>query len=270
MEGQRPSTGYLIVAIIMAVLVFLNILIGIAYLLIPKDCLRCGPESPNQQVPRRNANGMAQAYSLRSIFVSGSQGRRVAFINGFVEVDDDFDAWAYWATDSEETLRGIPIDARPQSQAQTQVQSQRQSQSQNQYGLHRDAGVVSTRPSAAEYGYQHHSERMEMPQNGTVARVPAYRTSGGFAFTEYDLEPPMEYAVEQAASRHSHPLARGNEVDFGPAQQSPAPTVRTWGRDSDATIRAVVENPRRDAGGSRPKSYRSEGQASNDASRQGY
>ncbi|KAL6691516.1 hypothetical protein J3F84DRAFT_397601 [Trichoderma pleuroticola] len=263
MEGQRPSTVYLVIAIIMAVLIFLNILIGIAYLLIPKDCIRCGPES--QQPPRRGLNSISPAYSLRSIFVSGSHGRRVAIINGFVEVDDDFDAWAYWATDSEETLRGLPSHSQSQDQSQVQVQSQ-----QYPYGLHRDEGIVSTRPSAAEYGYQHHNERMEIPLQGTVARIPAHRTSGGFAFTEYDFEPPMEYAADRAASRHSHPLARGNEIDIGQLPQTPTPTVRTWGRDSDATIRAVVENPRRDVGGSRPKSYRSEGQASNDAGRQGY
>ncbi|KAL6806997.1 hypothetical protein GGI42DRAFT_366731 [Trichoderma sp. SZMC 28013] len=269
MEGQRPSTVYLVIAIIMAVLIFLNILIGIAYLLIPKDCMRCGPE--NQQPPRRTLNNLAPAYSLRSIFVSGSHGRRVAIINGFVEVDDDFDAWAYWATDSEETLRGIPTHSQSQPQGQNQVQSQAQSQ-QYQYGLHRDAGagIVSTRPSAAEYGYQHHNERMEIPLEGTVARIPAHRTSGGFAFTEYDFEPPMEYAAERAASRLSHPLARGNEIDVGPLPQTPTPTVRTWGRDSDATIRAVVENPRMSVGGSRPKSYRSEGQAENDPGRQAY
>ncbi|KAL7915398.1 hypothetical protein GGI35DRAFT_475073 [Trichoderma velutinum] len=264
MEGQRPSTAYLIVAIIMAVLIFLNILIGIAYLLIPKDCIRCGPEI--QQPPRRNLNNIAPAYSLRSIFVSGSNGRRVAIINGFVEVDDDFDAWTYWATDSEETLRGIPIHSQSQRQNQTQVQSQ----SQHQYGLHRDVGIINARPSAAEYGYQHHNERMEIPLDGTVARVPAHRTSGGFAFTEYDFEPPMEYVPEQAVTRHSHPLARNNEIYIGPQPQTPTPTVRTWGRDSDATIRAVVENPRMSVGGSRPKSCRSEGQASNDPGRQGY
>ncbi|PNP57043.1 hypothetical protein THARTR1_02885 [Trichoderma harzianum] len=253
MEGQRPSTVCLVIAIIMAVLIFLNILIGIAYLLIPKDCIRCGPES--QQPPRRGLNSIAPAYSLRSIFVSGSHGRRVAIINGFVEVDDDFDAWAYWATDSEETLRGLPSHSQSQDQVQSQVQSQ-----QYPYGLHRDegAGIVSTRLCR------------RIPLQGTVARIPAHRTSGGFAFTEYDLEPPMEYAADRAASRHSHPLARGNEIDIGQLPQTPTPTVRTWGRDSDATIRAVVENPRRDVGGSRPKSYRSEGQASNDAGRQGY
>ncbi|UKZ72564.1 hypothetical protein TrVFT333_000196 [Trichoderma virens FT-333] len=262
MESPRPSTAYLIVAIIMAVLIFLNVLIGIAFLLIPKDCTRCRPE--NQQPARRNPFNITQGYSLRSIFVSGSHGRRVAFINGFVEVDDDFDAWAYWATDSEETLRGIPIHSLPQTQVQAQAQAQ------NQYGLHGDAGVVSTRPSATEYGYQHHNERMEIPRDGTVARVPAHRTDGGFAFTEYDFEQPMQYATDPAVSRHSHPLAQGNKVDFGQHSQSPAPTVRTWGRDSDATIRAVVENPRRDVAGSRPKSSHSEGQASNDAGRQAY
>ncbi|KAL7956669.1 hypothetical protein V8C34DRAFT_306349 [Trichoderma compactum] len=267
MEGQRPSTVFLVIAIIMAVLIFLNILIGIAYLLIPKDCIRCGPE--NQQPPRRNLNNIAPAYSLRSIFVSGSHGRRVAIINGFVEVDDDFDAWAYWATDSEETLRGIPIHSQPQPQSQNQVQSQAQPQ-QYPYGLDRDAGMVSTRPSAAGNGYQHHNERVGIPLQGTVARVPAHRTSGGFAFTEYDFEPPMEYASERATPLHSHPLARGNDMDVGQLPQTPTPTVRTWGRDSDATIRAVVENPRRDVGGSRPKSYRSEEQASNDPGGQGY
>ncbi|UKZ45967.1 hypothetical protein TrVGV298_000163 [Trichoderma virens] len=240
MESPRPSTAYLIVAIIMAVLIFLNVLIGIAFLLIPKDCTRCRPE--NQQPARRNPFNIAQGYSLRSIFVSGSHGRRVAFINGFVEVDDDFDAWAYWATDSEETLRG------------------------NSYPLSAsDAG--SSSGSGSE---PHHNERMEIPRDGTVARIPAHRTDGGFAFTEYEFEQPMQYATDPAVSRHSHPLAQGNEVDFGPHSQSPAPTVRTWGRDSDATIRAVVENPRRDVGGSRPKSSRSEGQASNDAGRQAY
>ncbi|KAK4082815.1 uncharacterized protein Triagg1_1705 [Trichoderma aggressivum f. europaeum] len=264
MEGQRPSTVFLVIAIIMAVLIFLNILIGIAYLLIPKDCIRCGPDG---QPPRRPLTSLAPAYSLRSIFVSGSRGRRVAIINGFVEVDDDFDAWAYWATDSEETLRGIPAHSQSQPQGQNQVQSQ-----QYPYGLHRDAGagIVSTRASAAGYGYQHHDQRMGIPLEGTVARVPDHRTSGGFAFTEYDFEPAMEYAAERATPLRSHPLARGNEIDIGQLPQTPTPTVRTWGRDSDATIRAVVENPRMSVGGSRPKSYRSEGQASNDPGRQGY
>ncbi|KAL7941781.1 hypothetical protein V8C42DRAFT_360499 [Trichoderma barbatum] len=269
MEDHRPSTVFFVIAIIMAVLVFLNILIGIAYLLIPKDCIRCRPE--NQHTARRNPHGNApsQTYNLRSIFVSGSHGRRVTIINGFVEVDDDFDAWAYWATDSEETLRGIPMHNQPQTQTQPQAQYQPQSQVQRQYGLHRDAGVVAARPFAAEYGYQHHNERMEVPPNGVVTRVPAHRTSSGFAFTDYDFEPPMEYSADRSTSLNSHPLARGNDVGVEMHQQSPAPTVRTWGRDSDATIRAVVENPRRDVGGSRPKSYRSEGQASNDPG-QGY
>lgn len=256
MDEPKSFSVYLILAIIIAIIFFLNILLGIAYLLIPKDCIRCRTD---QEPPRHYPQGYTpRGYNLRSIYVSGSHGQQVTIINGFVEVDDDFDAWAYWATDSEETLRGIPVHAQPQPQRQPQ------------YGLRSDAGPVGAVAPGGEYGYQHHAERMELTTDGVVARVPGHRDAAGFGYAGSDFEPPMEFASERAVPRH--PLARSTDIDYGlqPQSQSPAPTVRTWGRDSDATIRAVVESPRREAAGVRPKSYRAEGYSMNDPDREGY
>jgi hypothetical protein len=179
----------------------------------------------------------------RSIYISGSQGQQVTIINGIVEVDDDFDAWAYWATDSEETLTGIPLNTQ---------------RHQHQYGMHNDGAVAAnTMPSGNirtsvyddQRGYeQQSSPAMELTSDGIITRNPG--AGGLLDLTGYESESPMEPMVERVVTRA--PLARN--IDILPPPQTPS-TVRTWGRDSDATIRAVVESPRREVPGSREKRY---------------
>ncbi|RFU76040.1 hypothetical protein TARUN_6201 [Trichoderma arundinaceum] len=237
-DDHKSSPIHLILAIAIAILIFLNVLLGIAYLLIPKDCLRGHPSaSPTEDSlhPRHHygARYPPRGYEMRSFYVAGPEGRQVAIINGFVQVDDDFDAWAYWATDSEETLRGIPLNT------------------SQQYGIHNGQRVAVS----DEYAYQQRqrhaqeSSTVEFASDSIVTRVPGQRgVVVGLSAAGYEFEQPMEFASQRAVARA--PPVHG--VEAPPAVHSP--TVRTWGRDSDATIRAVVESPRREVAGLKEKS----------------
>lgn len=264
-DEHKPASIYLVIAIILAVLIFLNVLLGVVYLLIPKECLDCHGAAYRRRAAaaaaaaedgsgfyhraRRGPHGYEMA---RSIYISGSQGQQVTIINGIVEVDDELDAWAYWATDSEETLRGIPLNT-----------AQPQYQRQSQYDMHNDDVAVvaiaaratpTATVMASDYDYRHSYEQdapeMQLTSDGIVTGTPNQR---GLVLdlAGYDAQPPMESVPERAVTRA--PLARSIDV-FPPPPQTPS-TVRTWGRDSDATIRPVVESPRREVGGARDKRY---------------
>ncbi|KAL7791372.1 hypothetical protein V8C37DRAFT_155569 [Trichoderma ceciliae] len=243
-DEKKSLSIHLVIAIVVAILIFLNILIGIAYLLIPKDCIRCrGPAARYQSSAasdghlHHRGHCPRHGYEMRSIYFSGSEGRQVTIINGIVEVDDDFDAWAYWATDSEETLRGVPLNAR------------------HQYNENEVLVVGMTAPDPALGIAERYAEdegrgwyRAENSPDGIVAGSPGSGELGA-GLAGYDSEPRMDFARERMIARAR--LARS--VDGPPPPQSP-PTVRTWGRDSDATIRAVVESPRREMVGSKNES----------------
>ncbi|UKZ93408.1 uncharacterized protein TrAFT101_008322 [Trichoderma asperellum] len=255
-DNHKPVSVHLVIAIILAVLIFLNILIGIVYLLIPKDWLEChgaahrraaaAAEDGGGFYHRARRNPHHGYHVARSIYISGSEGQQVTIINGVVEVDDELDAWAYWATDSEETLRGIPLNT-----------AQPQYQPQNQYGMHND-GVIAARATpagtvmASNYDYRHSYEQdapeMQLTSDGIITSTPGQR---GLVLdlAGYDVQPPMESAPDRVVTRA--PLARNIDV-FPPPPHTPS-TVRTWGRDSDATIRPVVESPRREIAGARDK-----------------
>ncbi|KAL7919788.1 hypothetical protein ACQKWADRAFT_315396 [Trichoderma austrokoningii] len=264
-DEHKPGTAYLVIAIVMAVLIFLNILIGMVYLLIPKEFFDCQGAAYRRRRAAAAAaeddggfyhrvhRGPLHGYEItRSIYISGSQGQQVTIINGIVEMDDDLDAWAYWGTDSEETLRGIP----PVNTAQPQPQYQRQSQ----YDMHNDDAVIAARVAptdpvmATDYdyrrGYEQDAPVMQLTSDGIVTRIPNER---GLILdlTGYDAPLPMDAIPERAVTRP--PLARTIDV-YPPPPQTPS-TVRTWGRDSDATIRPVVESPRREVGEMRDKRY---------------
>lgn len=260
-DEHKPASVYLVIAIILAVLIFLNILLGIVYLLIPKECFDCQGAAYRRRVAaaaaaedgggfyhraRRGAHGYEVA---RSIYISGSQGQQVTIINGIVEVDDEIDAWAYWATDSEETLRGIPLNT-----------AQPQYQRQSRYGMQNNDAAIAARttPTAtamvSDYDYHHSYEQdapeMQLTSDGIVTMMP---NQGDLVLglAGYDALSPMEAVPERAVTRP--PLARSIDV-YPPPPQTPS-TVRTWGRDSDATIRPVVESPRREIGEARDKRY---------------
>lgn len=259
-DEHKPATVYLVIAIILAVLIFLNILLGVVYLLIPKDCFDCQGAAYRRRVAaaaaaedgggfyqraRRGPHGYEVA---RSIYISGSQGQQVTIINGIVEVDDEIDAWAYWATDSEETLHGIPLN-----------NAQPQYQRQSQYEMHNDAAITArTTPTAnamvSDYDYRHSYEQdapeMQLTSDGIVTMMPI-QGDLVLGLAGYDSLSPMEAVPERAFTRP--PLARSIDV-YPPPPHTPS-TVRTWGRDSDATIRPVVESPRREVAGARDKRY---------------
>ncbi|KAL6897559.1 hypothetical protein GGI43DRAFT_428691 [Trichoderma evansii] len=259
-DEHKPVSIHLVIAIILAVLIFLNILLGIVYLLIPKEWLDCHGAAHRRRAAAAAAEDGGGFYHrarrnpphgyevTRSIYISGSEGQHVTIINGIVEVDEEFDAWAYWATDSEETLRGIPLNT-----------AQSQYQRQPQYDMHNDA-VIAARATptgtitASEYDYRHNYEQdapeMQLTSDGIVTSIPNQR---GLVLdlAGYDAQSPMESAPERVVTRA--PLARNIDV-FPPPPQTPS-TVRTWGRDSDATIRPVVESPRREIATARDKRY---------------
>lgn len=263
-DDHKPVSIHLVIAIILAVLIFLNVLLGVIYLLMPKEWLNCHGAAHHRRSAaaaaaaedgggfyhraRRNPHRGYEA--ARSIYISGSEGQQITIINGIVEVDEDFDAWAYWATDSEETLRGIPLNT-----------AQPQYERQPQYDMHSDA-VIAARDTAtptgtvvaSNYDYRHSYEQdaleMQLTSEGIIASTPNQR--GLVLDLEgYDAQPPMESAPEPVVTRA--PLARSIDV-FPPLPQTPS-TVRTWGRDSDATIRPVVESPRREIARAREKRY---------------
>ncbi|KAM0461558.1 hypothetical protein ACHAPV_004264 [Trichoderma viride] len=262
-DEHKPASVYLVIAIILAVLIFLNILLGLVYLIIPKECFDCQGAAYRRRAAaaaaaatedgggfyHRARRGPHHGYEVaRSIYISGSQGQQVTIINGIVEVDDEIDAWAYWATDSEETLHGIPLHT-----------AQPQYQRQSQYDMHDDAVIAArTTPTATvmvpDYDYRHSYEQdapeMQLTSEGLVARISNER---GLILdlAGYETHSPMESVPERAVTRP--PLARSIDV-YPPPPQTPS-TVRTWGRDSDATIRPVVESPRREVVGARDKRY---------------
>ncbi|KAM0264262.1 hypothetical protein ACHAQJ_000751 [Trichoderma viride] len=261
-DDQHKSISiHLVIAIILAIFIFLNVLLGIVYLLIPKDCINCHGTALHQAAESGDSEGGFYhrgrhnpycGYEMRrSIYISGSEGQQVTIINGIVEVDDDFDAWAYWATDSEETLRGIPLNT--QHQHEHELQSQYGMYSQ---GIDAASGTTPSRTTrASEYNHRHshgqgNSPAMELTSDGIITRTAGSR---GLILdlAGYESEPPMESIVERVVTRA--PLARSIDV-FPPPPQTPS-TVRTWGRDSDATIRAVVESPRREVAGAKEKRY---------------
>ncbi|KAL7896770.1 hypothetical protein HDV63DRAFT_411141 [Trichoderma sp. SZMC 28014] len=257
-DERKPATVYLVIAIILAVLIFLNVLLGVVYLLIPKECFDCQGAVHGRRAAaaaaedgggfyhraRRGPHGYEAA---RSIYISGSQGQQVTIINGIVEVDDEVDAWAYWATDSEETLRGIPLSS-------TQPQYQRQSQ----YDAHDAAIAARATPTAtamvSDYDYRNSYEQdapeMQLTSDGIVTMMPN-QGDVVLGLVGYDAQPPMGSMPERAVTRP--PLARSIDV-YPPPPHTPS-TVRTWGRDSDATIRPVVESPRREVAAARDKRY---------------
>ncbi|KAK1244184.1 hypothetical protein MKX08_002322 [Trichoderma sp. CBMAI-0020] len=260
-DEHKSSSVYLVIAIILAVLIFLNILLGVIYLLIPKECFDCQGAVYHRRAAaaaaaedgggfyHRARRGPHHGYEVaRSIYISGSQGQQVTIINGIVEVDDELDAWAYWATDSEETLHGIPLNT-----------AQPQYQRQSGYDVHGNAVIAATTTPTVNtmvpnYDYRHSYEQdapeMQLTSNGLVTRIP---NEGGLILdlAGYDAQPPMESVPERAFTRP--PLARS--IDVYPPPPHTASTVRTWGRDSDATIRPVVESPRREVAGARDKRY---------------
>lgn len=265
-DEHKPVSVHLVIAIILAVLIFLNILLGVIYLLIPKEWLNChgaayrrraaaaGAEDGGGFYHRARRNPPHGYEVTRSIYISGSEGQHVTIINGIVQVDDEFDAWAYWATDSEETLRGIPLNA-----------AQPQYQRQPRYDVHDDAVIgARTTPTgtitASEYDYRHSYEQdapeMQLTSDGIITNTNNQR---GLVLdlAGYGTQPPMESAPERVVTRA--PLARSIDV-FPPPSHTPS-TVRTWGRDSDATIRPVVESPRREVAGMRDTRYSRQAQS---------
>jgi hypothetical protein len=260
-DEHKPSSVYLVIAIILAVLIFLNVLIGVVYLLIPKECLDCHGAAYRRRAAAAGAEdgggfyhrarrGTQHGYEVaRSIYISGAQGQQVTIINGIVEVDDELDAWAYWATDSEETLRGIPLNT-----------AQPQYQPQSRYEMHSTDASIAVRATPgnnvmiSDYNYGHCDEQdapeMQLTSDGIITGV-SNQESLALDLAGYDAPPPMESAPERAVTRP--PLARSIDV-YPPPPHTPS-TVRTWGRDSDATIRPVIESPRREVGGARDKRY---------------
>lgn len=258
-DERKPATVYLVIAIILAVLIFLNVLLGVVYLLIPKECFDCQGAACRRRAAAAAAEDGGGVYhrarrgphgyeAARSIYISGLQGQQVTIINGIVEVDDEVDAWAYWATDSEETLRGIPL-----STAQPQYQRQ------SRYDMHNDAAITArTTPTAtvmvSDYEYRNSYEQdapeMQLTSGGIVTMMPN-QGDVVIGLVGYDAQSSMESVPERAVTRP--PLARSIDV-YPPPPHTPS-TVRTWGRDSDATIRPVVESPRREVAGTRDKRY---------------
>jgi hypothetical protein len=164
-------------------------------------------------------------------------------------VDDELDAWAYWATDSEETLRGIPLNA-----AQPQYQRQSRHDMPNNDAAIAARATPSGTAMVADYDYGHSYEQdapeMQLTSDSIITGVSS-QTGLVLDLAGYDAPPLMESAPERAVTRP--PLARSIDV-YPPPPHTPS-TVRTWGRDSDATIRPVVESPRREVGGARDKRY---------------
>ncbi|PTB69297.1 hypothetical protein BBK36DRAFT_1186683, partial [Trichoderma citrinoviride] len=264
-DKKEVSPVWFAIAVVMAVLFLLNILMAAIWVLLPDDL--CFPpfsaheaalRAARYRRPQAYAYTAQSYYSLRSVYVDGSRARQVTVFNGYVETDEDFDAWAYWATDSEETL-GTSAFPRLQSQSQSLARS---AQTQGQFQYYRQHDLLSTASSAGtgsasvsassgrDIGYQR-NERAQLPSTNTLtdARYQAARTALGLA--DYNPEPRMEASSDGAPPRYSQ-LPR--EVNFNmqhprvyPYPQTPPP-VRTWGHGSTATIRPVVESHRREAG----------------------
>ncbi|KAL6879274.1 hypothetical protein J3F83DRAFT_768505 [Trichoderma novae-zelandiae] len=266
-EEKKVSPVWFAIAVVMAVFFLLNVVMAVIWVLLPDDL--CFPPFSAHEAALRAARYRLQGYarqeyiaqsyySLRSVYVDGSRARQVTVFNGYVETDEDFDAWAYWATDSEETLGN---HAYRQLQSQSQL---RTAQSQGQFQYYRQNDLPSNASTAAagsasssrEYGCRR-NERAQLPSANaaTGARTQAARIAMGLS--EYNPEPRMEPSPDGAPPRYSQ-LPR--EVNFNmrprvyPYPQTPAP-VRTWGHGSAATIRPVVEDHRREAGASQPRGY---------------
>ncbi|EGR49637.1 uncharacterized protein TRIREDRAFT_106604 [Trichoderma reesei QM6a] len=269
-EEKEVSPVWFAIAVTMAVFFLFNVLMAIIWVLLPDDL--CFPPFSAHQAALRAAryHNRPQAYaytaqsyySLRSVYVDGSRSRQVTVFNGYVETDEDFDAWAYWATDSEETL-GNSAFGRLQSQSQSLRSGQTQGQFQyyRQHDLHSNAGTAVTGSAASStrgLGY-HRNERAQLPSPAstlTGARGHAARLALGIR-PEYNPEPRMEASPDGAPPRYSQ-LPREVHCSLHPRvypyPQTPPP-VRTWGHGSAATIRPVVENHRRETGASQDKVY---------------
>ncbi|TFA98906.1 hypothetical protein CCMA1212_009379 [Trichoderma ghanense] len=265
-EEQEVSPVWFAIAVVMAVFFLFNILMAIIWVLLPDDL--CFPPFSAHQAALRAARYRPQAYaytaqsyySLLSVYVDGSRSRQVTVFNGYVETDEDLDGWAYWATDSEETL-GNAAFGRLQAQAQARLgsgQTQGQFQYYRQHDLHSNAStaVTGSASSGREIGYQR-NERAQLPSASAVTGARDQAARIGLGMVEYDPEPRMEPCPDGAPPRYSQ-IPR--EVNFSmhprvyPYPQTPPP-VRTWGHGSAATIRPVVENHRRETGASQTKEY---------------
>lgn len=268
-EEKEVSPVWFAITVTMAVFFLFNVLMAAIWVLLPDD-LCFPPFSAHQaalraaryrsRLPQAHVYYTAQSYySLRSVYVDGSRSRQVTVFNGYVETDEDFDAWAYWATDSEETLGGSAFGRRLH-QSQSQSQSLRSGQTQAQFQYYRQHDLHSTAGSSArETGYQLPSSSSSSAASiVTGARGHAARLALGMR-SEYNPEPRMESSPNEAPPPRYSQIPR--EVNCGlhprayPYPQTPPP-VRTWGHGgSTATIRPVVENHRRETGASQTEGY---------------